>query len=648
MSAGDDQTARLQRRLERERRARREAEEIAERATSALYDRQRELELLESVAVAANEASTLTDALQVALEGICTHLGRSLGHAFLVDPAAGRLVSSCRWHIGDPLRFEAFRAAGEAMTFERGVGLPGRVLEDGEPHWIENLSLDASFPRLAGAVEAGIASAFAFPLLVGSETVGVIEIFGDLPAARDDGVLAVAAQIGTQLGRVVERVRALDELAHHAMHDALTGLPNRALLLDRLERALTRRDSALTAVLFIDLDRFKDVNDGAGHHAGDVLLTEVAGRLSGGLRAGDTIARLGGDEFVVLCEDLDDERQAVELAERFQQRMLAPFELTADQAQLVTASIGVAVGGRGATDAETLLRDADAAMYRAKDRGGGRHELFNQELRDRALDRLRTERALTRALSRDELFLLYQPIVSLDGSEVEGVEALVRWQDPELGLRSPTEFIPVAEESNLIVRLGEWVIGEACGQAARWRRELGDRAQLPVNVNLAARQLADERLPETVRRALEEAQLDPSDLALELTETALIEYPETPIRTLTALRALGVRIVLDDFGTGYSSLSYLQRFPIDELKIDRSFVAELGTQPAAGAIVEAIVGMGHSLGIRVVAEGIETEAQAAAVTRLGCDSGQGFLFARPAPAESIHAPAGSLTPLRAG
>ncbi len=290
---------------------------------------------------------------------------------------------------------------------------------------------------------------------------------------------------------MVERARARDEIAHQALHDTLTGLPNRALLLDRLRLALvrSRRASALTGVLFVDLDRFKVVNDSSGHEAGDRLLVEVARRLDGVLRSGDTIARLGGDEFVILCEALEHEREALHLAERVQLHLLSPFELSAGEQHLITASIGIAVAQASETDAEGLLRDADAAMYRAKDLGRARHELFDDAMRDRVLGRLRTERALGRALDRDELRLHYQPIVSLDDRHIEGVEALVRWEDPERGLVAPGEFIPVAEESGLILRVGAWVMGEACRQAARWRRELGDRAPLPVNVNLAARQL---------------------------------------------------------------------------------------------------------------------------------------------------------------
>ncbi len=632
------ETERLRRRLERERRARREAEEIADRTTSALYDRQRELELLEGVAVAANEAATREDALQAALERICTHLRWPVGHALLVDRTSDTLVSSRRWYTKEAGSFRGFKAISEATTFRSGVGLPGRVLATGDPVWVEDMAQERGFPRMVLAAREGVGGAFAFPLRDGVDTVGVIEVFSAHPVAIDEGLLAVAGHIGSQLGRVFERVGAQEELSHHALHDGLSGLPNRVLLVDRLRLALARaaRSSALTGVLFIDLDRFKDVNDRCGHQAGDEVLIEASARLDAGIRGGDTIARMGGDEFVVLCEDLSHEGEALVLAERLQRLVLTPFQLGSGEQHLLTASIGIAVAGPDDADPESLLRDADAAMYRAKDLGGARHELFNEAMRDRVLDRLRTERALGRALEQGELRLHYQPIVSLDGRQTEGTEALVRWQDPELGMRSPAEFIPVAEKSSLILRLGEWVIGEACRQAALWRADGRHNELLPVNVNLAARQLADERLPEVVRAAVAQVGLDPGDLALEITESALIEDAEVPAKTLAELRDLGVGVMLDDFGTGYSSLSYLQRFPVDVLKIDRSFVASLSEGSPASAIVGAIVGMGHALGLRVVAEGIETEEQAAEALRLGCDSAQGFLFARPATAATIE------------
>ena len=636
-----EQIARLERRLARERKTRRQAEEIAERTTSVLYDRQRELELLEAVAAASNEATTLEEALKVVIERICAHTRWPLGHAFLVDPSNDRLVSSGIWHMEDPAAFERFRQVTEAATFVAGEGLPGRVLERGEPAWIVDTTRDANFPRQQAAPDAGIHGAFAFPIRLGDEVVAVVEIFNDSPTPLDAGLLAVSAQIGVQLGRVVERARAREKIAHQGLHDSLTGLPNRMLFIDRLRTALRRssRGMALTGVLFIDLDRFKTINDSLGHEAGDEVLVEVARRFDMALRPGDTVARLGGDEFVVLCEDLDREDDALRVAERLQARLLTPFKLRDGEEHLVTASIGVALTRDSDGEAEALLRDADAAMYRAKDLGRARHELFDDGMRARVTERWRTERALGHALDHAELRLHYQPIVALADRGVAGVEALVRWEDPARGLVPRGEFIPFAEESGLISPIGEWVLVEACRQAARWRREFAGEAPLPVSVNLAARQLAQEDLPAVVTGALRAAGLEPSDLALEITESALIERAEVAASTIAELRALGVQVHVDDFGTGYSSLGFLQRFRVDALKIDRSFVADLGERSEASAIVGAIVAMGHALGLTVVAEGIETERQAAEALALGCDFGQGYLFARPVPAIEMVAAA---------
>ena len=620
MSELSEQLARTEARLAREREGRQQAE--------------RQLALLEAVAAAANQAETVEGAMRVTIEALCTGLGFPLGHLFRVQ--GDDLISAGLWHDADPDRYQDFRRLTERTEFRRGVGLPGRALETGRPVLVGDVKNDPAFVRLGPGSDLPIAGAFAFPVLVGDEVVAVIEVFAEAVLEPDQSMLDLVGQVGTQLGRVVERDRARQDVAHHAMHDALTGLPNRVLLLDRLRSALARgqRSACQVAVLFIDLDRFKSINDADGHKAGDAVLMETAQRLDGVLRPGDTIARLGGDEFVVLCEDIDDERMAMEIAERFQLQLLRPYTGPHGQEHLVSASIGIALSG-DAVGPEALLADADAAMYRAKKRGGGRHELFNEEMRDLLLSRIRIERDLTRALSNNELRLHYQPVVSLTGEAVTGVEALIRWEDPAHGLRSPAEFIPVAEETALILRLGEWVLHAACRQAASWRAELADDAPLPVNVNLAARQVGDEQLCPTGAAAREQSGLDPADLALEVTETALVDDSEVPARNLERLREMGVRVLLDDFGTGYSSLSYLQRFPIDVLKIDRSFIARLGQEDSAEAIVGAIVGMGHALGIQVVAEGIETRTQAGQAADLGCDYGQGFLFARPTPAVDV-------------
>jgi predicted signal transduction protein with EAL and GGDEF domain len=633
----------LEQRLRRERLARREVEEIAERTTRALYDKQQELVLLEAVVLASNGSSTVEDALQGAVDAICAHTGWPIGHAYLRDPSSGELVSSGSWHLEASSGFAAFRRATEHLTFTEGVGLPGRVLATGAAAWIADVTTDPNFARQ----NLGVRGAFAFPVHADGEMKAVLEFFTPVAVAPDATLLETMAHIGSHLGRVVERIRAQEQIAHQATHDSLTGLANRVLFRDRLEIALerSRRRGTFAALLFLDLDRFKDVNDTLGHGAGDRLLKDVAGRLKGALRATDmlarlgeqefTLARFGGDEFVVLCEDLASEDDAVRVAERVQQALLGPFVLE-HKDYVVTASIGIVLSSAGHRNAESLLRDADIAMYRAKERGAGRWEVFDERLRERALDRVATERALRTALETGQLRLHYQPIVALGDHRVHSVEALVRWEHPERGLVLPGDFIPVAERSALIVQIGAWTLREACEQACRWRALLGDRAPLPVSVNVSARQLAQPDLPETIAQVLADTGLSAGDLAIEITETALIEDSNVPAASLRELRSIGVKILLDDFGTGYSSLSHLQRFPIDALKIDRSFVRPLGAEGGDGAIVRAIAAMAGALGIEVVAEGVESAEQAADVLALGCGSAQGYFFARPAPPAAIE------------
>jgi diguanylate cyclase (GGDEF)-like protein len=637
-------TSVLERRLQRERLARREVEEIAERTTRALYDKQQELVLLEAVVLASNESSTVEHALRGAVEAVCAHTAWPVGHALLRDPESGDLTPSGIWHVDPGNQYADFRRVTERMTFAEGVGLPGRVLATGAAVWVTDMKRDEHFLRK----ELGVNGAFAFPIHAGGELTAVLEFFTPAAIVPDAALLEVMRQIGRQLGRVVERIRAQEQVAHQATHDSLTGLANRLLFSDRLTLVLERaeRRGSVAALLFLDLDRFKEVNDTLGHTAGDTLLREVADRLKAALRASDTLARFGdeteftlarfgGDEFVVLCDELAAEGDAVRVAERVQQALLGPIVLEGKE-HVITASIGIVVAGAEHREAADLLRDADIAMYRAKEGGPGRWEVFDERIRDRALERVAIERALRHALHAGELRLHYQPVVALDDGTLQSLEALVRWEHPERGLLLPDEFVPIAEESALILQLGAWTMREACEQAQRWRAEFGYRAPLPVSVNVSARQLAQADLPASVSQVLVETGLSPADLAIEVTETALIEDASVAAASLRALNALGIKILLDDFGTGFSSLSHLQRFPIDALKVDRSFVQDLGTG-GEGAIVRAITAMAGALGLEVVAEGVETAAQAAEARALGCARAQGYFYARPAPAAAIEA-----------
>ena len=441
------------------------------------------------------------------------------------------------------------------------------------------------------------------------------------------------------LADAIERERAEERMRHGALHDPLTGLPNRTLFADRLDLALARarRGDTAVSVLFLDFDHFKLVNDSLGHGAGDELLCALAARLDETLRMGDTVARFGGDEFVIICEGLEGPYEAVEIAERTQRALARPFAVGGAE-HFVTASIGIAVSDGSGQRAEDLIRDADAAMYRAKERGRACSELFDERMRDRATARLRTENELRRALDHEELRLVYQPIVDLATGRLTGVEALVRWEHPTRGLLGPMEFVPVAEDTGLIVPLGDWVFREACRQSAEWCAARPDAAPVRVSINLAARQVTQPGLLRRLGEILSETGADPAHLGVEITETTLMDETGAAVETLQRLKALGLKVLLDDFGTGYSSLAYVKRFPIDVLKIDRSFTADLDRGDADTAtIVEAIVNMARGLRVGVVAEGVETEQHAARLRELGCTSAQGYLFARPMAAADVVA-----------
>ncbi len=429
---------------------------------------------------------------------------------------------------------------------------------------------------------------------------------------------------------VTARRKAQARLLRAAFYDPLTGLPNRALLKDRLDVAFARakgREAARFAVLFLDLDRFKLVNDSLGHRAGDELLVQIAHRIESCRRAGDTVARLGGDEFTLLVEGIVDDEEAIAVAERVHRALAPPF-LVEGHEVFAAASIGIALGGPATERPEHLLRDADTAMYRAKVRGC-RHAVFDSSMHERAMAALRVENELRRALERGEFRIHYQPIVELATRRAVGVEALVRWEHRERGLIAPGEFIALAEETGLIVPLGRWVLAEACKVLTKLP------TPLPLSVNLSGRQLLQPEFAGELGDLLSRSMCDPSRLRIELTESMLIGNGAAAMAALGNLRALGVRLCIDDFGTGYSSLSYLHELPIDALKIDRSFVLAMGEDERKMKIIQSILLLGKGLGIEVVAEGVETQAQADALRKMGCELAQGYLFARPCPLEQL-------------
>jgi diguanylate cyclase (GGDEF)-like protein/PAS domain S-box-containing protein len=526
------------------------------------------------------------------------------------------------------------RRASAARDSHAGAAL------DSELHVIvDDWSAERRFSMPPALRALQVRSSLAVPISGKERPFGVLDIHSTEPSRFTPQDVHFAQASANVLADALERHTADEALRYRVLHDSLTGLPNRLSFIDSLRDALRRGNASGSpvGVLFLDLDHFKLINDSTGHHAGDELLRAIAPRLRAHLRPGDIVARFGGDEFGILVDRLADEDEAIAIADRVADAFTEPYAMGGAD-HFVTASIGIAVArptGREPVDAELLIRDADAAMYRAKERGRGRCEMFDAEMRARALRRLEVERELRHALDRDELELHYQPVVALGSGEIVGLEALVRWKHPERGILDPGEFVEIAEDSGLIEPIGRWVQETACRQALGWHELRPDQRPLDISVNLSARQVAHRDLADSVAEILASTGLDAVNLRLEITESVLVEESASAIATLKALSEIGVRLVLDDFGTGYSSLAYLNRFPFDALKIDRSFIDGLGIEQERTAIVEAVIGMARALSLDAIAEGVENEAQLAELRRLGCDYAQGHLFSRPLAPEKV-------------
>jgi diguanylate cyclase (GGDEF)-like protein len=579
--------------------------------------------------------------------------------------------------VGEPS--EDLRRLGEALNARVKDVIAGTVARtQASKHGLDE-AVEASFERVGMASTAAVASWMAGQGLEAAREVGMEtwHIFGQLAAdrvaplqevlkrclrwrdaaadvlhdsAKELGVgaevlsLALAALQRTlditliQVGEFfeTERHRADEQLAFLATHDALTGLPNRTLILDRVEQMLarSRRSQAPVAALFIDLDNFKAINDTLGHGVGDELLCAVAARLDGVVRAADALGRLGGDEFVVISEDLSIGAGPELIAERLLDALDQPFKLGAgnETRVTVTASIGIAVSEKA--EAADLLRDADIAMYRAKWDGKNRYVVFETSMQDKVQNHMELEMDLREALENEEFFLAYQPTLNLSNMTPNGVEALIRWKHPVRGIVQPDDFIPLLEETGLIVEVGKWVLDEACAQVAAWRQT---GYPIGIAVNVSGRQLDTDQLIGDIQGALSHSGLDPSALTIEITETTLMRNVEATARRLTAVKALGVRIAIDDFGTGYSSLAHLQRFPVDALKIDRSFILGLQNNQEGETLIHTLVQLGKSLSIETFAEGIEQPQELSLLRDEDCDSGQGFLFARPLDVQATEA-----------
>jgi len=586
---------------------------------------------LTQIAAVCNDANTVEEAMQIAVNEVCAYTGWKVGHVYEVsEDSATDLFSLSVWHLQDPERSEPFQKLSEMTHFSSGVGLPGMVLATGKPVWIEDLMQESNCPRAKVAMECGLRSAFAIPVVAGKQVSSVLEFFCDQPRERDLALLEAMSLVGNQLGRVIERKRYEEKLLHNAFHDALTDLPNRALFLNRLGMSLARskRDpNYLFAVLFLDLDRFKVINDSLGHLVGDQMLVDVGQRLQTCVRAVDTVARLGGDEFAILVEDVQHWSNVPRVIERIRKKLQAPVSLNGRQVQ-ITASIGITLSSLEYERSEELLRDADTAMYQAKAKGAGLHEVFEPKMRQQVVNTLFLQSELRVALEKNQLELHYQPILATETEQIVSFEALLRWRHPQRGLLTAGEFLPVAKETELIFPITNWVLQELCRQARLWQDQFSQNPPFLVNMNLPGRYFAKQNLTAEILGMVSKYGVDPCNLKLEITEDDLISNPEYAAQVLSHLSQAGIQILIDDFGTGYSSLSYLSTLPVRGLKIDRSFVAGLEGSQKNAAIVRSIVSLGKNLGLDVIAEGVETEAQLDFLREAGCPYVQGFYFSR--------------------
>ncbi|MDQ3642383.1 MAG: EAL domain-containing protein [Actinomycetota bacterium] len=532
----------------------------------------------------------------------------------------------------------------EELQTELGEGPCLAAYNTGEAISVPDVRDENRFPKFSPrALAAGLAAVFTFPLRHGDKQLGALDLYRQTPGPLDDEAMAAAQTLADVAAAYLLNAQARadqrdssDRYRESALHDALTGLPNRVLFRQRLDHAVlrARRSGTMMAVLFADLDRFKEVNDVHGHQTGDELLLAVARRLKGLLRPGDTLARLSGDEFVILCEDLAEATDVEMLAARIGAALAQRFGLSGRDVS-VTASGGIAFAGAGTDIPEQLLRDADVAMYQAKRKGGARHQVIDLREQRVAEERVDLERSLRGASARGELRTDYQPIVATTDGRITGVEALLRWAHPTFGLLPATTVVTLAEQSGVISEIGLWVLEQACQDRQRWQRSTG-RDDLKISVNVSAHQLMSPDFAATVAAVLTDTDTDPGLVTLEMTESVFVEDAERALVVLDDLKHIGVMLALDDFGTGYSSLCYLKLFPVDVVKIDQGFIAGLAQDPTSSVIVSAVVEMSHVLGMTVVAEGVETAEQHNEIEALGCESCQGFYFARPMPADDLE------------
>jgi diguanylate cyclase (GGDEF)-like protein/PAS domain S-box-containing protein len=580
-----------------------------------------------------SESDNAGDAVIRAIQAFCGLSDWICGMHWVAEPGDGALRCQEWWHAPGDRSLERFGSVAQTTRIgtQETNATARKAFSRAMPVWANDLDRQSSLFATA-AHEVGLRTAFAFPVCVDGETLGAIELFSRSDRQQDRDLVRVAAQLGALIGQHIARRETERRLQFVVSHDPLTGLPNRTIFGQRLGQALAQaaRYDHKVALLFIDLDRFKVVNDTMGHEAGDRLLREVAERLRDSLREGDTVGRHGGDEFVVLIEQYESAMQVAGVAQKIIDQAGEPYFFDGHEFH-VSASIGIATYPNDGQDGETLLKNADSAMYRAKEAGKNQYQFYSPHMNRLSLERLDLDASLRHALERGELLLVYQPMFDMDGRGVVGMEALLRWRRADNNIVAPAEFMPLAEETGLAVHIGEWVLRTACAQARIWQ----DRGSRPVRVavNVSPRHFAHGNLVGCVEDVLRATRLPPGTLQLEVTEATVMQSAERAVRALRMLKEQGVRVAVDDFGTGFSSLAHLQRFPLDAVKVDRSFIGSIAQAGNGAAVARAAIAMAHSFGLRAVAEGVETEEQARFLRIQGCDEMQGFLFSEPLPPE---------------
>jgi diguanylate cyclase (GGDEF)-like protein/PAS domain S-box-containing protein len=590
------------------------------------------LRLEHMVARCLASADSASTALNAVIRSTCETQSWEIGRYFGRDDKGDTLVMREFWHVPG-VGLDRFIEQSREISYAAGSGLIGQVWQSGKPLWVTDISKDARIHK-GIARQIGMHGTFIFPVVSEGKSIGVLSFHSTKVREPDERLLQAIGVIGSQIGQFLQRTQAEERIQYLATHDGLTGLPNRTMFSQLVNVAIpaARRYQRKFAVLFIDLDRFKLVNDTLGHEAGDKLLQEIAMRFTGCLRESDVVARLGGDEFVVLLQEVGVAEQVATVARKILSAAMKPVLIMAQECR-VTASIGICMYPEDAQDEQSLMKNADIAMYLAKEEGKNNFQFYSESIKVQSHERLSLEASLRRALEREEFFLHYQAKLDFRTGGITGVEALLRWQHPDFGLVSPAQFIPVAEETGLIVPIGRWVLQTACAQNVAWQRE--GLPPLCTAVNLSARQFANEDLLEDIAAALEQSGMRPELLELELTESMVMQNPVDASKVIAAIKQMGVRIAIDDFGMGYASLAQIKRFPIDTLKVDRSFIRDIAKNAEDRAITEAVIAMGKTLSLTVVAEGVETQEQQTFLLDHACDAMQGYYFSRPVPHEEF-------------